>query len=528
MAEKKAIHGSVVIAFDLGTGGKKMGGLTGLVIRCRDGKVLGEATAGYDMVEGLPGDHKEQRPSDWVNAFRTVMNSLHQQFELGRNVVCIGLAGQMHGEVGTDEAGQVWPTARLWCDDRNAEEGQELTKLFGTKVPARMTVARWLWTCRYQPEKAKACTALTTPIGWLFRQLTGQRCLGIGEASGMFPVDPRTGQYQPELVAKFNTLTADCGVKPIEELLPRICCGGSYCGGELNKSGARLTGLPIGTPVAPAEGDQPAALAGSFIGEPGSLAYSFGTSTCGNLLSATPFVGVYQPIDYFLDPIGQYVRMIWTRSGTTFVNLIMELFRQARGDEKIGDTFAALMPLAAKARKDAGGLLGLPFMGIEPGIGLTVNGVPALLGMTGDNFTVGNLIHLCFTLSVFGLKNGLDVLGQQGIRPSQIVVTGGATKDEAYIAKLIAGVTATPVCVRRAANEGTAYGAGLLAIFAWQRQANPDLTYAEFLQKMLGQETGKEYRPDPAEVEIYEAMYRRYSALMPTEQALLVSGAFGD
>lgn len=522
-----------VVAMDLGTGGDGKGGLSVLWVTT-EGEILASVTVPYKhtFVPDLPKGHNEQYPCDWVEAAGKAMPLLREKLRKDHNaeigeVLCIGLAGQMHGEVIIDEEGESPWGARLWCDDRNADTAAILTELFGRKVPMRQTVARWLWTIENMPEKAGACTGITTPIGWLFYKLTGGWMLGIGEASGMFPVDPGTGTYDTALLAKFDSYVSEHSdtsvpslVPPLGSLLPEVFRAGSFIAG-LDEYGAELLGLPVGTPVAPPEGDQPAVLTGSFIHKEGSVAGSLGTSLCFNAVVDKPYPGIHPAIDFFLDPIGQMINMIWVKNGTTFLNAFIALFKEARGDKDTGDTFAALMPLAAAAAKDSEGLLALPFMEGEPGASFPEEGVAFVAGITEDNLKVGNLIHLAFLVSIFGLKRGIDELKAKGATLSEIVITGGVTKDEEYSAQLVADVINMPVRVLRSAEEGTAYGAALLALFAVQRENGSTITYADFLDQMLGDETGNLYLPDAGSVETYQASFENFLGLHDAEEVLL-------
>ncbi len=237
-----------------------------------DLNVLGTGEAGYEMVPNLDEGCYEQLPTDWDNALSDAMRNLRDQISDDFEVLAIGISGQMHGEVLADENGTSLGPARLWCDARNEGEENELTQALGVKMPKRITSARWLWTLRNRPELAQQTCHITTPSGWLSYQLTGEWLLGIGDAAGMFPIAQETLDYDHGLLKKFDSVAGHS--KPLHSLLPEVRRAGQS-GGTLNANGAARLGLPEGTPVAPAEGDQPAALAGSLIGEAGIISCSF-------------------------------------------------------------------------------------------------------------------------------------------------------------------------------------------------------------------------------------------------------------
>ncbi|MEM7314260.1 MAG: FGGY family carbohydrate kinase, partial [Planctomycetota bacterium] len=195
--------------------------------------VLAVGEGSYDMVPGLDEGCYEQSPSDWEQALATAMADLRSKLpdagsELG--VTAVGISGQMHGEVLADADGKALGPARLWCDSRNEEEGNELTERFGVKMPKRITAARWLWTLRNRPEVAAKVAHITTPAGWISYRLTGKWTLGIGDAAGMFPVSQDTRKYRDDLIESFDQLTANHDVPGLGELLPKIRSAGEDAG----------------------------------------------------------------------------------------------------------------------------------------------------------------------------------------------------------------------------------------------------------------------------------------------------------
>ena len=302
----------------------------------------------YDMVPGLAAECYEQHPGDWEQALGMALSDLRKKLSatgIEMDVRGIGISGQMHGEVLADQLGRALGPARLWCDGRNESEGHELTERLGVKCPKRLTAARWLWTIRTQPDKAAQVAHITTPAGWIAFRLTGQWNLGIGDAAGMFPIDQQTLDYDARLLADFDAVvakTAQASVRPLADLLPTVRRVGED-GGTLDAHGAAVLGLPTGIPVAPAEGDQPAALAGSLIGRAGMVAMSFGTSVVANSVGDRAFRGIATAIDHFCAPDGKPINMVWLRNGTTPMNTVVEMFGKVSNGSR-GDGFAAVIP----------------------------------------------------------------------------------------------------------------------------------------------------------------------------------------
>jgi len=215
-------------------------------------RIRAAGNSSYAMVPGLAAGEYEQRPADWEGALAAATAELRAKLAIlgvELEVRAIGISGQMHGEVLCDAAGEPLAPARLWCDGRNEAEGHELTELLGVKCPKRLTAARWLWTIRNRPELARQVAHLTTPGGWIARRLTGQWTLGIGDASGMFPIDQATLAYDARQLADFDALVARAApglaVPPLHDLLPAIRRAGDDSG-SLDAHGASPWRRPRG------------------------------------------------------------------------------------------------------------------------------------------------------------------------------------------------------------------------------------------------------------------------------------------
>ena len=421
-------------------------------------KIVGSGDGGYAMVPGLGEGCYEQDPADWERALVEAMADLRSKVE-SFDVIAIGISGQMHGEVLVDEHDKILKPARLWCDARNEAEGAELTAALGVKMPKRITAARWLWTIRNFPELAAKTKRMTTPGGWLAFRLTGQWSLGIGDASGMFPIDQSTLTYDEAALEKFDSV-AGRDVPPIRALLPAVRRAGEDAG-TLTEAMANQLGLKAGVPVAPAEGDQPASLAGSLIGDAGMVSCSFGTSVCANSVGDRAFAGVSDMVDHFCAPDGKPINMVFLRNGTTYMNTIVEMFGQAMGGDR-SDAFSRLMPSVVSAGADCGGVIAMPFIDDEPGLGVSRGGQASLLGIDAENATPANMIKAAMLATMFNLKLGSQTLDRQGFPRKELVLSGGLTKTP-ELGQVLADVFETPVKLLAGADEGCAWGAALMA-----------------------------------------------------------------
>jgi sugar (pentulose or hexulose) kinase len=471
-------------------------------------KVLAMGEGTYEMVPGLEEGCYEQLPTDWQAALTAAMEQLRANLSGEMEVLSIGISGQMHGEVLADADAKSLGPARLWCDARNEAEEVELTESLGTKMPKRITAARWLWTIRNRPEIAKQAARMTTPAGWIAYQLTGQWNLGIGDAAGMFPIDQATLDYDQSLLEKFDATSG--GPKSLKDLLPNVRKAGED-GGTLSEPGAAMLGLPAGIPVAPAEGDQPAALAGSLIGEAGMVSCSFGTSVCANSVGDRAFEGVSKSVDHFCAPDGKPINMVWLRNGTTYMNCVVEMFGQALGGDRSAG-FDAVIPQVLTADADCGGLIALPFMDDEPGLGVSQGGTAMLVGLNSENATPGNAVKAALLSTMFNLKLGSETLDTQGFPRTELVLSGGLTKTP-KLAQNLADVFNTPVTLLESAEEGTAWGAALMAKFRFAKIDGEAKTWSEFLNDHMT--AGRtQFQPIAENVSKLESVFQRYKKLL--------------
>jgi sugar (pentulose or hexulose) kinase len=508
-------HGLITgyLGIDIGTQGLSV------TFTDQDLSVIATGEASYDFVGCLDTGCYEQRCEDWDRAIHTAMISLREKIAPSTiSILCVGISGQMHGEVLVNKAGEPIQSVRLWCDARNEEEGHELTKAFGCKVPKRATVARFLWTIRNRFAVAVQTAHVTTPAGWVAYRLTGEFSLGIGDAAGMFPIDGTALDYDFEKLKIFDRLVNNSEIPNLKQLLPQIRKAGEGAG-LLTEQGAALLGIrQIGIRVAAAEGDQVAALAGSLIGNAGTVSCCFGTSVCANVVGDRAFTGVCPAVDHFCAADGKPINMVWLRNGTTFLNTIVQSYTWNNvNDDSLttSDSFSIIMQFMVQAPDDCGGLLALPFMDDEPGLEVSSGGSALIVGWNPTNATVGNVAKAALLSSMFNLLIGCDVLRDQGFPRNEIVLTGGLSKTK-ECGQILCDVFDTPVSLLSSAEEGCAWGAAVIAKYRYRRSTDDSYNgdWATFLDSIAAGMTKDCFVPDPEKVAVYSEMFQRYKQLI--------------
>lgn len=494
--------------------------------------VIAVGDARYDFVDDLDTGCYEQCCEDWDRAIIEAMKSLREKVSPHTiTILSVGIAGQMHGEVLANEAGEPIQPVRLWCDARNEDEGHELTHLFEFKVPKRATVARFLWTTRNRLDVAIQTAHITTPAGWMAYRLTGEFTLGIGDAAGMFPIDALTLEYDTKKLKVFDALVSNCAVPNLISILPKIRRAGDDAG-ALTEKGIAILGIDIkqiGIPVAAAEGDQVAALAGSLIGSAGTMSCCFGTSVCANIVGDRSFLGVSAAVDHFCAADGKPINMVWLRNGTTFLNTIVKSYSWDTDDvhkenSNSEETFSRIMALLIQAPDDCGGLVSLPFMDDEPGLEIATGGSAVIVGWNPGNAKVGNIAKAALLSTMFNLRIGCNVLADQEFPMKEIVLTGGLSKT-VECGQILSNVFDTPVTLLTSADEGCAWGASVLAKYRYLRSSNQkyDTKWENFLDSIASVVERYQFVPDPIVVAIYDEMFERYKRLIAVAPELTQS-----
>jgi len=435
-------------------------------------------------------------------------------------VGALGVSAMMHGYLAFDAAGELLVPFRTWRDTTTGEAAAELTELFGQNIPLRWSIAHYRQAMLDQEAHVAQVAHLTTLAGYVHWQLTGERVLGVGDASGMFPIDPGTGTYDADLLARFDKL-AGSGV--LVDLLPAVLPAGAAAG-ALSAAGAQRldpTGtLTAGIPCCPPEGDAGTGMVATNSVAPRTGNVSAGTSVFAMVVLERALREVHHEIDVVTTPAGDPVAMVHCNNGASelgawaavFGELAAALGRDASGDE----VFAALLGAAAGGEPDAGGLVAYTFVSGEPVAGLA-DGRPMVVRTPTSRLTLANLAR-AQVYSVFAtLALGMRVLEREGVEVDAMFAHGGIFRTAGVAQRALAAALEVPVTVGETAGEGGAWGIAVLAAYHRDGAAEP---LARHLAETVFADTSTTVAtPEPGEVAGFAAYLDRFVAGLPAEQA---------
>ena len=443
----------------------------------------------------------------------------------------IGVSAMMHGYLAFDEAGELLVPFRTWRNTNTAVAAAELSETFGTNIPLRWSVAHLYQAILDDEPHLARIASLTTLAGYVHRALTGEHVLGVGDASGVFPIDPATGTYDQRMLEQLGHLAAakHPGLKA-EGLLPQVLPAGADAG-RLTPEGAALldpTGtLKPGIPLCPPEGD-----AGTGMVATNSVAtrtgnVSAGTSIFAMVVLENPLETTHHAIDIVTTPAGDPVAMVHCNNGASELDAwagVFGEFAAALGHPCEPDAvFGALLTAALKGSPDGGGLLAYNYLAGEPITGLD-EGRPLFVRTPGSRLNLAGFAR-AQVYGVFGtLALGMRVLADQGVEIDAMFAHGGLFRTAGVAQRLLAAATGAPVAVGRTAGEGGAWGIAVLAAYARATEAEDDLALSVYLaERVFGDIDLEVVEPDAADLAGFRTYLERYEAGLDIERAAVAS-----
>lgn len=443
-----------------------------------------------------------------------------------KKLAAIGFSAMMHGYMPFNEAGELLVPFRTWRNTMTEKASEELTELFQYHIPQRWSIAHLYQAMLNQEPHVKDITFMTTLEGYVHWKLTGEKVLGVGEGSGMFPIDMEIKNYDPKCLAAFDKLAAPYGFPwKLEEILPKVLLAGEEAG-RLTEEGAKLldtTGeLEAGIPFCPPEGD-----AGTGMVATNSIAkrtgnVSAGTSVFSMVVLEKPLSKVYPEIDLVTTPTGNLVAMVHCNNCTSDLNAWVNLFKEfaeAMGMQvDMNQLFGTLYHKAMEGDADCGGLLAYNYFSGEHITGFE-EGRPLFVRTPESKFNLANFMRVNLFTSLGALKTGMDILlKEEGVRLDKILGHGGLFKTKGVGQNLLAGAIDTPVSVMETAAEGGAWGIAVLASYLVNKEAGESLE--DYLNhKVFAGQEGEEVQPDTRDVQGFNEFMVRYKTGLAIERA---------
>ncbi|MCZ2830977.1 FGGY-family carbohydrate kinase [Modestobacter sp. VKM Ac-2986] len=450
-------------------------------------------------------------------------------------VGALGVSAMMHGYLAFDADGELLTPFRTWRNTHTGRATERLSAEFGVNIPHRWSVAHLFQAVLDREEHVARIDHLTTLAGYVHWQLTGEKVLGVGDASGMFPIDAATGGYDATMLARFDQLATEAGAPlDLAGLLPAVAVAGRPAG-TLTESGARLldpTGwLRPGVPMCPPEGDAGTGMVATNSVAPRTGNVSAGTSIFAMVVLEGGLGGVHRELDLVTTPAGDPVAMVHCNNGASELDAWAGLFGQfarALGAEADSATvFRTLFTAALDGAGDGGGMLAYNYLSGEP-ITELEEGRPLFLRSPDSPLDLGSFMRTHLYSSLATLRIGMDVLQKaEGVRLDRMFAHGGLFKTEGVAQRFLAAAIDTPVSVGDVAAEGGAWGIAVLAAFSAAGPA-PEQSLADHLDTAVFAGTSLQtVEPDPADVAGFDAFMQRYLAGLPVEQAAVEHVAVG-
>ena len=462
-------------------------------------------------------------------SYRRLSNEVSEKYSTPlKTIGAIGFSGMMHGYLAFDKDGNLLVPFRTWRNTITGQAAEQLTNLFQFNIPQRWSIAHLYQAILNKEPHVKDISHLTTLASYVHRNLTGQKSLGVGEASGMFPIDSKTNDYDERMLEQFNELLKTNNIPwKLQEILPKVLVAGNAAG-FLTEEGARRldpTGqLEAGIPLCPPEGD-----AGTGMVATNSVAVrtgnvSAGTSVFAMIVLEKTLSKLYPEIDMVTTPTGRPVAMVHSNNCTSDLNAWIDLFQeftQALGVDISESKLYEMLyqkALVGKADADAGGLLAYNYVSGEH-ITHLEEGRPLFVRTPESRFTLANFMRVHLFASLGALKIGMDILfEQEKVKLDQLLGHGGFFKTKEVGQRVMAAAMNVPVSVMETAGEGGAWGIALLASYMLNKTENESLE-SYLANKVFAGEDATTIAPDQTDVAGFTTFMERYKKGLVIERA---------
>ena len=493
------------------------------------------ATGAHDWENRLLDGIWTYSPGDVWEGLRDCYGKLKEDVKKRYGVTlstlaAIGFSGMMHGYMAFDENGELLVPFRTWRNTMTREAAAALTEEFSFNIPQRWSIAHLYQAVLNGEEHVKDVRYLTTLAGYLHWKLTGKKVIGIGEASGMFPIDGTAKDFNRGMIAKFDALVEKNGYPwKLSDILPEVLIAGEDAG-TLTAEGAKLLdpegALAEGIPMCPPEGDAGTGMAATNSVAVGTGNVSAGTSVFAMVVLKEELLSVHEELDMVTTPSGEAVAMVHCNNCTSdlnaWVNPFGEFAEISGHPMERDELYGMLYRTALSGEKDCGGLIAYNYFSGEPVTGLN-EGRPLFVRMPDAGFTLANFMRSHLYASLAALKVGLDILfKEEHVSVERICGHGGLFKTKGVGQGILAAAMNAPVAVMETAGEGGPWGMALLAAYMVRKGENE--TLEQYLdEKVFGGGEGSVMQPDPADVAGFDAYIAAYKEALAAERAAVAS-----
>ena len=461
-------------------------------------------------------------------AFAGLRQDVREKYGVEFNrAAAIGISGMMHGYLAFDSDGNQLAQFRTWRNTMTGEAAAGLTELFSFNIPQRWSIAHLYQAMLNKEDHVSKIAHITTLAGYIHWMLTGKKVLGIGEASGMFPIDSAKRDFNSDMLDAFSAKAAGFGYDwNIRDILPAVACAGDNAG-VLTEEGARLLdpdgSFMAGCPLCPPEGDAGTGMTATNAVAERTGNVSAGTSVFAMIVLEKPLSRVYPEIDMVTTPTGRPVAMAHCNNCTSDINAwagMLKGFCDAAGlKTDMNDIYTSIFNAALDGDKDCGGVINLPLFSGEHVIGLD-EGRPMLVRMPDAKMSFANFSRSIVSGAMASLRVGMNILAAENVKIDSLLGHGGFFKTPVVGQRILAAALNTPVSVMETAGEGGPWGMALLAAYSVRRAEGQSLE--DYLnEKVFGASGAVTEAPDAADVEGFNAYTEKFVQALEAEKAAI-------
>ncbi len=453
----------------------------------------------------------------------TGLKTALSQVEGREDIAAMGVSAMMHGYLAFDKDWNLLTPFRTWQNTITGPAAAELTELFGFNIPQRWSIAHLYQAVLNGEAHVPRIAHITTLAGYVHYMLTGVNAVGVGEASGMFPIDSAALDYDAGMLVKFDAIPKVQGLPwKLRDILPKVLTAGEPAGTLTESGSALLDGLLApGIPFAPAEGDAGTGMTATNAVAPRTGNVSAGTSIFSMVVLEKPLEKVYEEIDLVTTPAGAPVAMVHcnncTNDTNAWVNILGEAARLFGANPDTGELYTKLYEKSLEGEADCGGVLVCNYLAGE-GVTHMDAGRPLAVRTPEANFTLANFFKAQLYATMSTLKIGMDILAEEGVAIDSLTGHGGLFKTPVVGQSYLAAACGAPVTCMETAGEGGPYGMALLAAYMLRKAEGERLE--DFLGKrVFAGSAGTTVQPSAALAEGFNTYIRRYKALLEVERA---------